>query len=44
MAKTKQIYKTIIKTADKTHTIAKKQQLDNILKNQQKLRSERQII
>ena len=24
MAKTKQIYKTIIKTADKTHTIVKK--------------------
>ena len=29
MAKTKQIYKTIIKTADKTHTIVKK---NNILK------------
>ena len=33
MAKTKQIYKTIIKTADKTHTIVKK--INNILKNHQ---------
>ena len=33
MAKTKQIYKTILKTADKTHTIVKK--LSNILKNYQ---------
>ena len=34
MAKTKQIYKTIIKTAGKTHTIVKKK-LNNILKNHQ---------
>ena len=33
MAKTKQIYKTILKTADKTHTIVKK--LSTILKNYQ---------
>ena len=33
MAKTKQIYKTIIKTADKTHTIVKK--LNHILKSHQ---------
>ena len=43
MAKTKQIYKTIIKTADKTPTIMKKN-VNNILKIHQKSRSERQII
>ena len=35
MAKTKPIYKTILKTADKTHTIDKK--LINIFKNYQNL-------
>ena len=40
MAKTKQIYKTILKTADKMHTIVKKQYIKNLPKS----RSERQII
>ena len=42
MAKTKQIYKTIIKTADKTHTIVKKTK--QYIKKSPKSRSERQII